>query len=152
MELSTASAVVSFYTELEERAERFYEFLAGEEEYGAGREHFLAFTKEDKRNRETVLRTYRESVTDAFETGYSFTGINEDSYVIDTELSGLSYVDALRKAVRLEEETRRFCLEVSGKTEALLGDLSGAFERVARKRLERTQVLTTLLNGTGSNV
>lgn len=146
MDLYTASAVTSFYDKLEEQAARFYENLADNEKYSDGKEIFLAFAREDRKHREMVLRAYREVITDAFEAGFSFTGLQESDYRINTELTeDLSYSDILRRALEIEEKLYRFCTDVSEKSRGLLDDISHAFERVAKRKADRKLRLESLL-------
>ena len=110
MELNTASTVVSHYTRLEDEISRFYEELAAKVESPEGREAFAAFAKESKKHREMVDRAYRHVVTDAFETGFSFAGLNDEDYRIDTHLADdARFQDALRMAIAVEEVSRRLC-------------------------------------------
>ena len=146
MELYTASAIMSFYDKLEEQTARFYEDLVDNEKYIEGKEIFLAFAREDKKHREIVLRAYREVITDAVEVGFSFTGLHESDYSIDTELTeDLSYSDILRKALEIEEKIYKFCVDVSEKSRGLLDDISHVFERVAKRKAERKLRLMSIL-------
>ena len=144
MGLNTSSAVVTFYEELEERAARFYEQLA--ERYPEVRESFLTFAREARKHREMVLRAYREAITDAFETGFSFTGLNEGDYKINTELTeNMSYSDAIKRALEMEEKIHRFCMDVSQRSKGLQADISHTFERAAKRKTERKLILESLL-------
>lgn len=146
MDLYTASAIMSFYNKLEEQSARFYEDLADNEKYSEGKEVFLAFAREDRNHSEMVLRAYREVITDAFEAGFSFTGLHESDYRINTELTeDLSYSDILRRAIEIEEKLYRFCADVSEKSRGLLEDISHVFERVAKRKADRKLRLESLL-------
>ena len=59
MQLNTASAVITFVTKHEEETKKFYEKLA--QKHPEGKEFFLTYTKENKRNKVMVERTYYES-------------------------------------------------------------------------------------------
>ncbi|MHA1675814.1 MAG: ferritin family protein, partial [Candidatus Njordarchaeales archaeon] len=140
------SAVVSFYERLEEQVAKFYEELASNERYSEGKGIFLALAKEDRRHREMVLRAYREIITDAFEAGFSFTGLRESDYRIDIELAeDLSFSDVLRRALEIEEKIYRFCIDVSEGSKGLLDGLSHVFERVAKRKADRKIRLKSLL-------
>ena len=146
MDLYTASAITSFYSKLEEQSAGFYERLAGDERCSEGREVFLAFTMEDRKNREMVLRAYQETITDAFEAVFSFSGLHEGDYRVNTELTeDLSCLDILRRAVEVEEKIYRICVDVSEKSRRLLDDLSHAFEAVAKRKANRKMKLGSLL-------
>lgn len=145
MVLYTASAIMSFYDKLEEQSARFYENLAANEKYSEGKEVFLAFAREDERHKEMVLRTYREVITDAYEAGFSFTGLHESDYRTNTELTeDLSYPNILRKALEIEEKIYRFCMDVSERSRGLMEDVSHVFERVARRKADRKLRLESL--------
>ena len=148
MELNTASAVVSHYTRLEDEISRFYEELAAKVESPEGREAFAAFAKESKRHRDMVDRAYRHVVTDAFETGFSFAGLNDEDYRIDTGLADdARFQDALRVAIDVEEVSRRLCHDASESSRALLADIAQAFGWVAERKSRRKAKLESLLSG-----
>lgn len=148
MELNTASAVVSHYTRLEDEISRFYEELAAKVESPEGREAFAAFARESKKNRDMVDRAYRHVVTDAFETGFTFSGLNDEDYRIDTQLEDdLRFSDALKMAIDVEEVSRRLCSDASESSRALLADIAQAFGWVAERKSKRKATLESLLNG-----
>ncbi|MCK4925853.1 hypothetical protein KAS10_00695, partial [Candidatus Aerophobetes bacterium] len=78
MQLTTASQIISFAKELEDKAAKLYQELAAR--YPEAKEVFLSFAKENKKNEIVVQRTYNEVVTDAIETGFSFEGLEADPY------------------------------------------------------------------------
>lgn len=148
MELNTASAVVSYYTRMEDEISRFYEELAAKIESPEGREAFAAFAKESKKHRDMVERAYRHVVTDAFETGFTFAGLNDEDYRIDTHLvEDLQFSDALRMAIEVEEVSRRLCSNASEISRALLADIAQAFGWVAERKSKRKATLESLQNG-----
>ena len=141
--LNTASAIISFYERMEDQIAAFYDALA--RRYPTGREAFAALSKESGRHKEMVVRAYREVITDAIEAGFSFTGLDEADYRIDTELKeGLSLRDALEKALAVEESSRRFCSDASESSRALLADITHAFGWVARRKANRIERLKLL--------
>ena len=75
MKCETASQVISFAVELEDRAAKFYEDLAQKHEQH--KETFLSLVKENKKNGLHVRRAYREVITDALEAGFCFEGLDE---------------------------------------------------------------------------
>src|SRR3972149_6519285 len=106
MPLNTASAVINFYSKLEDRVATFYEELASNQKYSAGRDTFLALAKENRKHKEVIERTYREVITDALEACYAF-GINSSEYVINTDIAEHAiYRDGVEKALQIEETER----------------------------------------------
>jgi len=143
--LNTASAIISFYAKLEDQVANFYEQLANVESYSAGKETFRDLAKENRRHKELVERTYREVITDALEACFAFS-MNESHYIIDTDIvKKMSYLDAIRRAIEIEEKGHRFCLDASEKSKSLMSDLPQAFARVAKKKLSRVARLRSLL-------
>jgi len=146
----TASAIISFAEKLEDEASRFYEELA--DAYAQGRETFLAFAKEAKRSKELVSRTYRETVSDAFETGFSFEALNLADYMLEKAPDeGLSYADALKAAIRLEEKAVRFYSDIAARSQSLLATIPRAFRKVAETRNSRVKRLKAFLASLGAS-
>ena len=144
--LNTASAIISFFGRLEDQIIELYENLAANEEYSEAKDTFLALAKDNKRDRETVQRVYQEVVTDAIETGFSFTGLNEDDYQISTELAeGLSYSNVVRMAIDVEDKSSKFCIDASESSRSLLADIPQSFEWVAKRKNRRKEQLASLL-------
>ena len=145
MKLQTASEVISFAVELEDKSAKFYESLA--EKFKDYRETFLSFVKENKKNKMLVQRAYNEVISDALETGFSFEGLDTDTYSIETNLSQDENLTSLiNKALDMEEKIKRFYLNAAKKSESLLADVPRAFEKIARKRAERKEKLKLLFN------
>jgi len=145
--LNTASLIISFYSRLEDQIAGFYEDLARNERYSDGRGTFLAFAKENKKHKEMVQRTYREVITDAIETGFSFSRLDERDYQVNTSLiEGPSFSDALKMAIDIEDKSFRFCANVSESSKALLADISQAFAWVANRKAKRKDILESLFN------
>jgi len=144
--LRTASSLVGFYSSMEEALARFYEELARREEFSGHREALLALSGESLRHRDMVQRAYREGVTDAYEVGYMRGTLDEGDYTLDTELKeNMTGSDLVRRAVELEETSRRFCLDAARSSGELLADLPHTFERVARRKGRRIEELESLL-------
>lgn len=144
MQLTTASEIVRFAKELEDTTAKFYEGLA--QNYEGGKEAFLSFVKENKKNRLFIQRAYSEVVTDALETGFSFAGLQIDAYMIDVDLAeGAHLSDAVKKALEIEEKIQKFYFTAAEVSKALLADISRVFERIAKKRIERKAKLKSLL-------
>ena len=144
--LNTASAIISFFGRLEDQIIELYENLAANEKYSEAKDIFLALAKDNKRDREMVQRVYQEVVTDAIETGFSFTGLNENDYQITTELAeGLSYSNVVRMAIDAEDRSSKFCIDASESSRSLLADIPQAFEWVAKRKNRRKEQLASLL-------
>ena len=145
MELTTTSAIISFYNNLEDKVVRFYEELATNENHISNTKVFRTFAEDSKKQKDMVNRRYREVITDAFETGFSFSGLNEDDYQIDTELTdGLTSFEILKMAIKIEETFFKFCTDASKSSKVLLTDIAQVFESTARKKAERKKLLKSL--------
>ena len=139
----TASAIISFSTDLEARSQAFYRALG---ERFAGQEAvFAGFAKDCAKISKTVVRTYQETITDALEAGYSFEGIVLSSYAADADLpEGIDLEQAVSKAVALEEKAIAFYQDVAEASESLLATIPRAFKRVARTRRRRVDKLQAM--------
>jgi rubrerythrin len=140
----TASSVISFAESLEERSAAFYRDLA--EAFSGERETFLSLAEGCEKMKTLVVRTYRETVSDALETGFSFEGLDLDDYDVDlTVEEGLDHSEAVRMAVALEERAADFYQDVGARSRSLLATISMAFKSAARRRKRRGQKLQSLL-------
>jgi hypothetical protein len=145
LELTTTSAIISFYNNLEDKVVRFYEELATNENHISNAKVFRTFADDSKKQKDMVNRRYREVITDAFETGFSFSGLNEDDYQIDTELTDdLTSFDVLKMAINIEDTLFRFCTNASKSSKVLLTDIAQVLESTARKKAERKKLLIAL--------
>jgi len=144
MKLNTASEIINFAVKLEDNSAKFYENLA--QRYEEGREIFLLFAQENKKNKTLVKRTYYEVISDALEAGFSFKSLNTDDYLLETGLiEDKGYFDILRMAIEIEERIQKFYLVTAEQSKSLMADIPRAFERIARKRNERKLKLRSLL-------
>lgn len=144
MEEPTASAVISFTEKLEDYSSKFYEQLA--EIYTENKEIFLAFSKESRKNKVLVIRTYQETITDALEACFAFKGLNLNDYTVETTLTeDTSYSDALKIAVKLEQNASKFYLDIAERSKSLLATIPRAFRKVAERRSNRKLKLKSLL-------
>lgn len=147
MALHTASAIISFYSRLEDQATKFYRDAAANDKYAAGRETFLALAQENHNQKAMIQRVYQEGITDALEACFSFPNLHEDVYRLDSEFTDtLSYPEVLEKAMTLEETSYNFCTEASEKSKALLAGIPQAFQRVATRKAKRKLLLQSLLD------
>ncbi|MFQ6067404.1 MAG: hypothetical protein ACE5K3_09015 [bacterium] len=143
MKLQTASQVINFAVELEDKSAKFYHDLA--QKYKEGKEAFLSLVKDNKKNKLQVQRAYQEVVTDALETGFSFEGLGADDYLIETGVAeNENFLGAREKALDIEEKIQNFYLNAAKMSKSFLADVPRAFERIARKRDERKEKLKSL--------
>jgi len=143
MKLQTASQVISFSIELEDKSARFYESLA--EKFKDYRETFLSFVKENKKNKMLVQRAYNEVISDALETGFSFEGLGANDYLIEVNLvQDEDLPCAIRKALDMEEKIQNFYLDTAKMSSSFLADIPRVFEKIAKKRDERKEKLKLL--------
>ena len=141
---ATASAIISFSKKLEDTSLKFYEDLA--ERYTEGKETFLSFVKESRKNKVLVVRTYQETITDALEACFSFKGLNLSDYLAETTLTeGMSYSDALKMAIELEKKASKFYLDVAERSKSLLATIPMIFRKVAERRYSRKLKMKSLL-------
>lgn len=142
---ATASAIINFIEKLEDDSSKFYKKLA--ERYSENKELFLSFAEEDRKSKVLVIRTYRETITDALEACFSFKGLNLNDYKIEPTLADdVGYSDALKIAIQLEEKASKFYLDLAERSRSLLATLPGAFRKVAETRNKRKQKLKALFN------
>ncbi len=143
MQLQTASQVINFAVELEDKSAKFYEDLA--EKFKQYKEVFLSFVKENKKNKLFVQRVYNEVVSDALETGFSFEDLGVDDYLIEINLAeDVSLPDVLKKALDIEAKIERFYLNAAKKSKSFLADVPRVFEKIGKKRGERKEKLKSL--------
>ena len=105
--IATASAIINLVEKFEDKAADFYLKLA--QKYPKNKETFLSFSEESKKNKILVVRTYRETITDALEACFSFEGLSTKDYETKTSLGEkTSFPEALRMAIELEDESAEF--------------------------------------------
>lgn len=145
VELATASALLSFYSQMEDNITCFYQTLAAREAFSQDHQTFHVFALESQKHKKRILRTYREIVSDALETSFSFTSVKTEDYTMDTELpSDITYEKALTKAEVIEGLSAKFCATAGQQSQSLLAGIPQAFQRIAKRKLERKQLLQTL--------
>jgi len=148
LKLNTCSAVLSFVTKLEEETAKFYENLA--EKYSEGRETFLSFSKDNRKNKTVVERAYYGVISDALEACFSFGlntgGLDSEAYSVRTEISkDASYKDALKTMIKIEETVQKAYTDAAALSEGLMADVPRAFKIMAKKRGERVARLRALV-------
>lgn len=142
MEINTCSAAISFSRKLEEDSAKFYEELA--QRHTKDAEILLSFAGENKKNIIQIERAYYGVISDALEGCFAF-NINPDNYALKTELAeGVSYPEALKQAVELEEKLIKFYSDAAEQSRSLMADIPRAFTIVAKKRSSRIPKLESL--------
>lgn len=142
MKLQTASSVISLARELEGKAAEFYENLA--QRYADGKDAFLAFAKENKKNVVQIERAYYGVISDALEGCFAF-DLESDDYTIETALAdNADYSEALGRAVKIEETVVNFYTTAAEQSKSLMADVPRAFMLIVKKRNERIDGLRSL--------
>ena len=140
----TASAIIGFAENLEDRSSVFYERLA--ERFVESKDIFQTFASTCRKTKMLVTRTYQETVSDVLETGFSFEGLDLGNYAVEIDLSeDTSYTDALEIAIALEEKSHRFYLNVAKLAQSLLATIPRAFTKAGEGRMKRKLELQSLL-------
>lgn len=144
--LHTTSAFITFHGELEDKIKGFYESLAVIDKYSAGRETFLSFSKENKKHKDMILRTYREVISDALEAAFPLMDLDESDYEIKTKImEDMRFQDIMKKAIEIEKKSYKYCRDAGKSTSGLLADIPLAFEWVARRKTIRISKLKDLI-------
>ena len=142
MKLQTASSVISLARELEGESAKFYEDLA--QRYADGKEMFLSFAKENKKNVVHIERTYYGVISDAIEGCFAF-DLESDDYAIETALAeNADYSEALGWAVKIEETVVDFYTTAAEQSKSLMADVPRAFMLIVKKRSKRIDSLRSL--------
>lgn len=143
MKLHTASEVISFAKNLENESAEFYHDLS--QRYAKDKDLFLSFAKDNGKNVMKIERAYYQVITDAFEGCFAF-DIEPDEYVLETALAEKArYLDALHKAIEIEEKVIKFYSDAAEQSRSLMADVPQAFVAVAKKRGSRLSDLRLLL-------
>ncbi|MEM2227393.1 MAG: hypothetical protein QXR82_01105 [Candidatus Bathyarchaeia archaeon] len=143
MELITASAVVSYATKLEEDSAKLYEELA--KKYSEAKILFLSLAKENKMNKQSIERTYYGVISDKLEACF-IKILNTDDYSIEVKIpEEFTYLNALHKAIEIEEKIQKFLIDASDAIGSLVPDVSWTFSRIGKKREDRINKLKSLL-------
>ncbi len=136
----TTSSVISFAERLEDSSAAFYEALAGQ--LADKKDKFLGFAKDSRLNKQTIVRTYQETISDALEACFVFEGMSLQDFVPQASATS---ADSLKAAVELEDKAVKFYQEIAERSQALLATIPRAFRRVADKRAKRKTELQALL-------
>jgi len=141
----TASFVINVAQNLEDDSARFYNTLT--KRFPENNKIFTTFAKESEKNKERVVRTYQETISDALEACFSFKGLNLNNYSVNTSLAdNVSYMDALKKALELEKKASEFYMDVAKACSSLLTTISRVLKKVAETRKKRVPQLYSILD------
>lgn len=141
----TTSAIISFAERLENESSEFYAKLA--EMAKQDKEVFVAFAKEGRKNRNLIVRTYQETISDALEACFSFESLNLNEYSTETAITQeTNYLHALEMALDLEQNASKFYTDLAECSTSLLATIPRAFKRVAETRKNRIPKLQEILD------
>jgi hypothetical protein len=139
----TASAIISFSTNLEARSAGFYRELG--KRFPQHERTFAGWAAECEKSSMQVTRTYQETITDALEAGFSFSGLRLAAYEVDLDMPpGIDLDQAVEKVVALEEQAIAFYQDVAERSASLLATIPRAFRRAVRTRRRRLEKLEAL--------
>lgn len=139
---ATTSTIISFLERYERDAATFYAALAAV--FEPAQTLFRTLGRENERFQRLVTRTYRETISDALESGFAFTGLALDRYPVP-HAPTTGYHDAVRAAIRLETAAAELYQSLAAQATALLATIPHTFTRIARSRRERKARLEALL-------
>lgn len=142
-QVMTASAVISFAETFEESLSAFYTQLA--ERFPQRRETFVALAEACKKNRISISRTYRETISDALEAGFSFEGLDLRAYTVEEGLAAhAGYGQALERAIELENQAVELYQDLAKRSRSLLATIAMAFANVAKTHIKQRLRLQSL--------
>jgi rubrerythrin len=144
----TASAVINFAEKLEDDSSKFYQELA--DRYPQNQTSFLSFATESQNNKILLVRTYRETITDAMEACFSFKGLKLNrSEIRGMSEKNITYAGALKIAVELETTATEFYFNALKCSKELLATISQSFGKVGQRRKKRMLELELMLKNNG---
>ena len=142
----TASAIMSFSEKLEEDSSAFYEKLA--KRFDEGKEVFLGFAQNGRKNKTHLVRTYQETISDALEATFSFEGLILTDYDFESALAkATGFREALAVSLEIEDKASKLYSQIAEQAQSLLATIPGAFSRVAKKRRAQKEILQRMLDG-----
>ena len=143
----TASAIMSFSERLEDDSVAFYEKLA--KRFDAGKEMFLRFGENSRKNKTLLVRTYQETISDALEASFSFKDLELTDFEFENMLEkDMSFKEALEMALEIEEKASMLYSQIAEQAKSLLATLPRAFSSVERRRRARKNILQSMLDKT----
>jgi hypothetical protein len=141
----TTSAIMSYSEKLEEQSTVFYKTLA--RRFMDQQDLFLRFSKECKKNKTHLLRTYQETISDALEATFSFEALEFPDIEYDSLMNEeVSFSDVVKGAAAIENQAAEFYTLVADQAQSLLATIPRAFTRVAKARRSRSETLLELLD------
>lgn len=140
--LHTASEIISFARRLENESAGLYQELS--RRFTADGDVFPGFIQENRKNIVQFERAYYGVISDAIEGAFAF-DIDPDEYTFDVELAGgMSYTDALARAIEIEDKIVKFYSDAAEQSKSLLADVPRVFTIIAKKRNKRGPELRSL--------
>ena len=132
----TASMVVSFSERLEDESASYYAALA--ERFPEHSTVFSEAAHECAKHKVWIIRTYRETISDALEACFCFQGLDLRHYGgAEASRDPTELQPAIRTAIAWEKRAIAFYRDAAQRSDALLATIPGAFRRVAKKRSAR---------------
>jgi rubrerythrin len=143
MGISTCSGAISLSRELENESAKFYQELS--KRFEKDKDLLLTFAKENAKYVSQIERAYYGVITDAIEGCFAF-DLNPEDYKVNAELSkDVSYSNALKEALAMEEKILNFYHVAAEQSKHLMADVPRSFTLVAKKRNERIPKIKELL-------
>jgi rubrerythrin len=140
----TTAAIIRYSEDLEDSSSSFYRNLA--ERWPQNKASFLDFAEDGQKNKKQVVRTYQETISDAYEASNSLEGLDLKEYAMETKLvEDTSFAQALEMAISLEDTACGFYAELAARSESLLATIPRAFKRVVKNRSKRKDRLERML-------
>jgi len=141
----TAATVIAFAEKLEEQTAACYSALATRFPEQAGQ--FERFAKRAARTQMEVVRTYRETVSDALETNFAFGDVDLNTFRGCWEVpEGDSLAAAVTSLLPLEQLAEAFYSDMAKRSESLLATIPAAFRRAAKVRTQRLTRLERMVS------
>ena len=143
MTLITASQVIGFALQLEERSAGFYLSLA--DKFPDCADALQSHSKACRKHAKQIERAYRGVISDALETGFAF-DICEDDFPMQETMTDGNQSASVHKQVRdMEEIAIRFYRAAAHQSASLLADIPKLFLLVAERRERRLAELDGLV-------
>ena len=143
MRLNTMAAVMTFVSKIENDSSRFYQDHA--EKYPELKDSFLSWVRENKKFEKQVKQTYYGVITDTLESNFAFEGLDTDDYDLKVTLQeNADSSQAKERALEIEETMKSFYIRAAELSDSLMADIPRLFKKIAKKREERSNALTSL--------
>jgi rubrerythrin len=139
-ELNTFGSVLTFAINLEDTARTFYEGLSKRDKHHLSNEILKELAEGNRKRRELLERTRRESVVEMILERIS--GLNRAEYSADASYAP-DEANNLKVAIELERRMGRFYSDSANKTK-FLPEVSRTLEKLARNSAEREARLRSL--------